>query len=63
MVQDLRAMLRWADGHSDQPTAVIFDSATRQSTPESLDGSMHRHLQRTDTHPTHSRCLLQAQLT
>ena len=35
MVHDLRAMLRWADGRADQPTAVIFDSATRQSTPES----------------------------
>jgi transposase len=35
MVHDLRAMLRWADGRADAPTAVIFDSATRQSTPES----------------------------
>ena len=35
MVHDLRAMLRWADGRADQPTAVIFASATRQSTPES----------------------------
>ena len=35
MVHDLRAMLRWAAGRNPQPTAVIFDSATRQSTPES----------------------------
>jgi transposase len=35
MVHDLREMLRWADGRPPQPTAVIFDSATRQSTPES----------------------------
>jgi transposase len=35
MVHDLREMLRWADGRHPQPTAVIFDSATRQSTPES----------------------------
>ena len=35
MVHDLRAMLRWSAGRADQPTAVIFDSATRQTTPES----------------------------
>jgi transposase len=35
MVHDLRAMLRWAAGRNAQPSAVIFDSATRQSTPES----------------------------
>jgi transposase len=35
MVHDLRQMLRWADGRHPQPTAVIFDSATRQSTPQS----------------------------
>jgi transposase len=35
MVHDLRAMLRWAAGRADTPTAVIFDSATRQSSPES----------------------------
>jgi transposase len=35
MVHDLRAMLRWSMGRADQPTAVIIDSATRQSTPES----------------------------
>jgi transposase len=35
MVHDLREVLRWADGRRPQPSAVIFDSATRQSTPES----------------------------
>ena len=35
MVHDLREMLRWAAGRKPQPTAAIFDSATRQSTPES----------------------------
>ena len=35
MVHDLRAMLRWSVGRANRPTAVILDSATRQSTPES----------------------------
>ena len=35
MVHDLRAMLRWLDGRADDPTAVILDSRTVQSTPES----------------------------
>ncbi len=35
MVHDLRALLRWAEGRTDQPTAVILDAATRQSSPES----------------------------
>ena len=35
MVHDLGELLRWAAGRHPQPTAVIFDSATRQSTPES----------------------------
>lgn len=35
MVHDLRVLLRWSAGRADQPTAVILDSATRQSTPES----------------------------
>ena len=35
MVHDLRELLRWSAGRAAQPTAVIFDSATRQSTPES----------------------------
>jgi transposase len=35
MVHDLREMRRWAEGRHPQPSAGIFDSATRQSTPES----------------------------
>jgi transposase len=35
MVHDLREMLRWAAGRNPRPSAAIFDSATRQSTPES----------------------------
>jgi transposase len=34
-VHDLRALLRWADGRADDPTAVILDGRTVQSTPES----------------------------
>jgi len=35
MAHDLRATLRWAEGRPDVPTGAIFDSATRQSSPES----------------------------
>jgi len=35
MVHDLRAFLRWTEGRADDPTAIILDSATRQSSPES----------------------------
>ncbi len=35
MVHDLRALLRWGEGRADDPTAVILDSRTVQSTPES----------------------------
>ena len=35
MVHDLRAVLRWSAGRAEQPTAVILDATTRQSTPES----------------------------
>ena len=35
MVHDLRALLRWGEGRADDPSAVILDSATRQSSPES----------------------------
>ena len=34
MVHDLRTLLRWTAGRADAPTAAIFDSVTRQSTPE-----------------------------
>jgi transposase len=47
MAHDLRERLRWAAGRNAQPTGAIFDSATRQSTPESGhragdDGSKRR---------------------
>jgi transposase len=47
MVHDLRDLLRWVNGRSAQPTAVIVDRATRQSSPESGhragdDGSKRR---------------------
>jgi transposase len=35
LVNDLRALLRVADGRDPQPTAVIVDGRTLQSTPES----------------------------
>lgn len=35
LVDDLRVLLRLASGRSSQPSAVIFDSRTLQSTPES----------------------------
>jgi transposase len=35
VVHDLRALLRWADGRTDNPTAVILDGRTVRSTPES----------------------------
>src|SRR5215213_878370 len=35
MVHDPRAMLGWLDGRADDPTAVILDRRTVQSTPES----------------------------
>ena len=35
MVHDLRAILRWAAGRADDPTAAILDARTVQSTPES----------------------------
>ena len=35
MTHDLRELLRWSDGRDPDPSAVMFDSTTRQSTPES----------------------------
>lgn len=35
MVHDLRALLRWTEGRADDPSAVVLDSRTLQSTPES----------------------------
>lgn len=35
MTHDLRELLRWSEGRDPEPSAVIFDSTTRRSTPES----------------------------
>jgi transposase len=35
MTHDLRELLRWTEGRDPEPRAVVFDSTTRQSTPES----------------------------
>ena len=35
MTHDLRALIRWTEGRADDPTAVILDGRTVQSTPES----------------------------
>src|SRR5262245_47442984 len=47
LVQDLRAVLRLAQGRKADPSAVVFDSRTLQSTPESgsragYDGAKRR---------------------
>jgi transposase len=47
IVQDLRVLLRLAEGRSAQPSAAIFDSRTLQSSPESggragYDGAKRR---------------------
>jgi transposase len=53
LVHDLRALLRLAAGRAPEPTAVIFDGRTLQSTPESghragYDG--HKRKQGSKTH-------------
>ncbi len=35
IVDDLRALLRLAEGRHEQPSGIIIDSRTLQSTPES----------------------------
>jgi transposase len=35
MTHDLRALLRWLESRADDPTAVVLDGRTMQSTPES----------------------------
>jgi transposase len=35
IVHDLRAFIRKAEGRNEQPSAVVFDARTLQSTPES----------------------------
>ena len=48
MVHDLRKILRVSEGREEQPTAVVIDSRTLQSTPESAyragyDGAKRRN--------------------
>jgi transposase len=54
MVHDLRAFLRWTDGRADDPTAVIFDARTVQSTPESGAGSGYDGYKRRKGRKTHA---------
>ncbi len=48
IIHDLRVLLRWLQGRTDDPTAAIIDSRTLQSTPESgvragWDGAKRRN--------------------
>lgn len=53
MVHDLRALLRLASGRKDQPTAVILDSRTLQSSPESGDHAGYDGAKRRKGSKTH----------
>ena len=54
MVHDLRAFLRWAEGRADDPSAVIFDARTVQSTPESGAGAGYDGHKRRKGRKTHA---------
>src|SRR5215210_6737605 len=53
MVHDLRSFLRWTEGRSDDPSAVIFDARTIQSTPESGAGAGYDGHKRRNGRTTH----------
>jgi hypothetical protein len=53
MVDDLRALMRLAAGHEEQPTAVIFDSRTLQSSLESGDHAGYDGAKRRKGSKTH----------
>lgn len=53
MVHDLRTFLRWTEGRSDDPSAVIFDARTVQSTPESGAGAGYDGHKRRNGRKTH----------
>ena len=53
MVHDLRTFLRWTEGRADDPTAVIFDARTVQSTPESGAGAGYDGYKRRKGRKTH----------
>jgi transposase len=53
MVHDLRTFLRWSEGRSDDPTAIICDARTIQSTPESGAGAGYDGHKRRNGRKTH----------
>ena len=53
MVHDLRALMRLAAGRKEQPTAVILDSRTLQSSPESGDHAGYDGAKRRKGSKTH----------
>jgi transposase len=53
MVHDLRALMRLAAGRNEQPTAVILDSRTLQSSPESGDHAGYDGAKRRKGSKTH----------
>lgn len=53
MVHDLRALIRLAAGRNEQPTAVILDSRTLQSSPESGDHAGYDGAKRRKGSKTH----------
>lgn len=53
MVHDLRALMRLAAGRAEQPTAVILDSRTLQSSPESGDHAGYDGAKRRKGSKTH----------
>ena len=53
MVHDLRTFLRWTEGRADDPSAVIVDARTVQSTPESGAGAGYDGHKRRTGRKTH----------
>ena len=53
MAHDLRAFLRWIEGRADDPSAVLLDSRTVQSTPESGAGAGYDGYKRRTGRKTH----------
>jgi transposase len=54
MTQDLRILLRWLQDRADQPSAVILDSRTLRSTPESGDRAGYDGHKRTNGSKVHA---------
>jgi transposase len=53
LVHDLRTFLRWTEGRADDPSAVIFDARTVQSTSESGAGAGYDGHKRRKGRKTH----------